>query len=57
MPVDDGCREVLVGNDLRGQLVAHDFYQIAAREKISRIAIRQTLLGQEHRRNHYTSAM
>ena len=52
MPIDDGCREVFVGDDLGGQPMAHDLHQVSAGEKFGRIAMGQALLGQEHGRDH-----
>ena len=46
MPIDDGCREVFVGDDLGGQPMAHDLHQVAAGEKFGRIAMGYALLGQ-----------
>ena len=52
MPIDDGCREVFVGDDLGGQPMAHDLHQVAAGEKFGRIAMGYALLGQEQGRDH-----
>ena len=52
MPIDDGCREVFVGDDLGGQPMAHDLHQVSAGEKFGRIAMGYALLGQEHGRDH-----
>ena len=53
MPINDGCCEVFVGDDLRGQLVTHDFHQIATGEQSGRITMRKTLLGQKYGRDHH----
>lgn len=53
MAILNGRSEVGIGFDLARQLVAHDFDQIVAGQQVCRLAVGETLLGQEHQRHHH----
>jgi len=52
MPLGNGYGEVFVSRDVGGQPVAHDLYEVAAGEQVSRIAKGHALFGQKHGGDH-----
>ncbi len=49
----DGLDEIFVGVDLAGQAMTQHLDHIAAGQQLRRLPVGQSLLGQEHQRDHH----
>lgn len=52
MPIGDICYDVFAGEELRRQLLVHDFQEIVTGEQFCPRAMRHLLHGQSYRRDH-----